>query len=179
MGMPAVERAWTLAQLHALPEDGNRYELLDGELIVSPAPGPPHDFVLMRLTRLLWRYLEQEPVGWIFPPTSVVQYHESQLQPDLQVRYPEEFDAWDASRPPLLAVEILSPSNRRTQMERKRQWLLDRGVACVWIIDPRARHVRVARAGVEVDVYETETVTWHPEGAVAPLHLSLRDILSA
>jgi hypothetical protein len=78
--------AWTLAMLDALPHDGNKYELVRGELFVTPAPSESHEWILARLRRRLDRYVEAQGLGVVFGPRAVVRVGESEVRPDLMVR---------------------------------------------------------------------------------------------
>src|SRR5678809_1514286 len=84
--MPTVKRDWTVADIHALPDDGNRYEVIDGELFVTPAPSFRHQRAVLRLAQILGDYLDRERVGYlVIAPADVTFSKKRGVQPDLFV----------------------------------------------------------------------------------------------
>lgn len=81
-------RRWTLRDLHSLPDDGNKYELVRGELFVTPAPTDRHETILARLTRLLDPYVAANNLGFVYHPHAVFRHDGSETEPDLMVRHP-------------------------------------------------------------------------------------------
>lgn len=79
-------RMWTLDELHGLPDDGNRYELVRGELFVTPAPGTGHESLLLCLQRIIEPYVVANGLGSVFGPRSVIRARGSEVEPDLMVR---------------------------------------------------------------------------------------------
>jgi Uma2 family endonuclease len=79
-------KRWTLEELHSLPDDGNKYELVRGELFVTPPPNDDHETILSRLSRILDRYVEANGLGLVYHPRSVVRVDGSEVEPDLMVR---------------------------------------------------------------------------------------------
>jgi Putative restriction endonuclease len=86
MPMATRTKRWTLEELDRLPEDGNRYELVRGELFVTPAPTDDHETIAARLTRLVDPYVAAHGLGYVYRPRAVVQRKGSQVEPDLMVR---------------------------------------------------------------------------------------------
>jgi Uma2 family endonuclease len=109
----ASTKVWTLDDLHSLPDDGNKYELINGELYVTPAPTNHHEPIGARLARLLDRYAEAENLGFVYRPRAIFRWRGSEVEPDLMVRAPWEGEAasWDNAPHPILVVEIGSPSS--------------------------------------------------------------------
>lgn len=172
----AATKVWTLAELDALPEDGNRYELVYGELLVTPGPGPSHEDIAGELNAILVPYVAAERLGRVYLPRGVVQHAGSQVEPDLQVRQPLDVSAtWDKQPVPILVIEILSPSNRAADRALKRRFYHEVGVAEYWIVDPVRRTVTSVRRD-RGDLEMTETVTWRPEGATRDLVIDLREL---
>ena len=170
----AATKVWTLEEVDALPEDGNKYELLYGELLVSPAPGPRHELIAARLNELLVPYVSEHQLGLVFLPRSIVQRKRSRAEPDLSVRASFDPDlSWDDAPTPFLVVEILSPSNRRTGLASKRRYYTEIGVDEYWIANPARGVVMVVRPG-HADVETSDTLTWHPKGAATPLTIDVR-----
>ena len=114
MVMPAATKRWTLEELHSLPYDGNKYELIHRELCVTPPPSPGHDITIARLTALLIPYVVRHALGLVFHPRSVIRWRGSEAEPDLMVRRPpiEEMERDEAVRPKV------ARSDRRTMRDR-------------------------------------------------------------
>lgn len=129
---PAV---FTRADRDALPDDGRRHELVDGTLIVSPAPGAAHQLVLGELYLLL-RLTCPADLQVMLAPFDVALGDDTLLQPDLLVARREDFTARDLPTAPLLAVEVSSPSTRRLDATLKRARFEAAGCAAYWLVDP-------------------------------------------
>lgn len=134
-GLPH-QRALTRADLAAMPDDdGRRYELIDGSLIVSPAPQIRHQDAVMRLSVLLFGGCPPE-LKVLSAPVDVVLADDSVIQPDLLVARRDQFTDDDLPGPPLLAVEVLSPSTRGIDLLLKKDRLERAGCAHYWVVDP-------------------------------------------
>ena len=165
----AATKLWTLSELHSLPDDGNKYEVLDGELFVTPAPSVSHEAILARLTELLVPYVSGYRLGHVLRPRAVIRLRGSEVEPGLMVRaVPDENASWEALPVPILVVEVASPSTRRRNREQKRKFYADIGVAEYWIADRERKLITVVRHG-HVDADATESVMWAPDGADEPL----------
>ena len=178
MHVARAKRLWTLSELHGLPEDGNKYELIHGELFVTPAPTFNHETVGARLTRLLDRYVEENNLGFVYHPRAVVRVGKhSEVEPDLMVRQPPHSrnQAWEDAPTPILVVEIESPTTRRRDRLYKRNFYAEVGIPEYWIVDSDDRTIHVVRLGHD-DSVATETLTWHPDGAQLPLEFRLDDV---
>ena len=175
--MPATTKVWTLEELHSLPDDGNKYELIRGELFVTPAPTNDHETISARLTRLLDPYVAANDLGFVYHPRAVMQFEGSEVEPDLMVRapHPNPTSGWATAPTPTLVVEILSPTTRRRDHVHKRNLYMDAGVAEYWIVDPEAPTVRIARRDAP-DVVATEELQWSPAGTAAPLTLRVLEV---
>lgn len=179
MQMAATSGTWTLDQLHALPDDGNKYELVRGDLFVTPAPSHEHEMILVRLTNLLQPYVAAQNLGFVFHPRAVVRYEGSEAEPDLMVRSagPPGTD-WDTAPAPLLVVEVVSPATRDRDYGMKRQLYPDADVAEYWIVDADTRAVTIVRRGV-ADAVEHYVIRWAPAAAAAILDVKLSDVFGA
>jgi Uma2 family endonuclease len=179
MSMPTTARAWTLAELHRLPEDGNKYELVYGELFVTPAPTEEHETIASRLARMIDPYVAKHRLGLVYRPRAVVQRRKSEVEPDLMVRAERirRRGSWRGAPVPLLVVEIVSPTTRLRDHIKKRNYYADIGVAEVWIVDAGDRSVRVVRPNAE-DVVVTRTLTWTPAGVARRLVISLAKVFA-
>jgi Uma2 family endonuclease len=131
MPMATESIQWTLAELHRLPDDGNKYELVRDELFVTPAPTPLHENVLARLTEILFPYVQRHALGSIYHPRSVLRFEGSEVEPDLMVRqpWPTASGRWEDAPIPILVVEVLSDFTRRRDLRQKRDFYGDAGVA--------------------------------------------------
>ena len=125
----------TRADLDRMPDDGRRYELIDGVLLVSPGPAIRHQIVAGNLSDLLRRACPAEMLA-LFAPVDVVLATDTVLQPDLVVAAREDFGKQDLPGAPLLAVEVLSPSTRRFDLMLKFSRLEAAGCRAYWVVDP-------------------------------------------
>ena len=177
MRMAAATKHWTLEELHRLPDDGNKYELVRGELYVTPPPSNEHETIIARLSRLLEPYVAANSLGFVYHPRSVVRADGSEVEPDLMVRaaQPPGGRDWDDAPIPILVVEVLSGSTRRRDLNQKREFYLDVGVAQYWIIDPERKHIRVIKPAVADEIC-TETVLWLPRAIADPLAIIVPDL---
>lgn len=177
MVMPEMARSWTRDMVLALPEDGNRYELLGGELLVTPAPNPKHQILVTALLERLGPYLRAEGLGYVLTsPADVSLDGEQLVQPDLFVvrKTGAVVPArWSEIPLPLLVIEVLSPSTARYDRQVKRRWFQRAGIPEYWIVDPDARQVERWRPGdVRPEVLDDE-VAWQPVGAGEALVVDL------
>lgn len=140
-GLP-FGRPLVRTDLEGLPDDGHRYELIDGVLIVSPGPQLPHQDTVGNLYLLLRAGCPPE-LKVMLAPFAVALADDSEVQPDLLVAPREQFTRKELPGPPLLAVEVLSPSTRRVDLLLKRDRLQAAGVASYWLIDPDEPSVTV------------------------------------
>jgi Uma2 family endonuclease len=133
--MPRDSREWTVDDLDRIPDDGLQYELLDGMLLVSPAPVTKHQVVSMELTALL-RAACLPDLYVLFAPLDWRPDRRTSLQPDVLVVPKTCLDGKNITEPLTLAVEVLSPSTRRKDLVLKRSKYEDAGVASYWVVDP-------------------------------------------
>jgi Uma2 family endonuclease len=132
------------------PDDGLRHELIDGEHYVTPSPNTKHQQILLNLTLLLGKWLEQHPTGRVFfAPFDVVFTHIDVVEPDLlymsKGRAAEILTAANVQGVPELVVEIGSPGTRRRDETIKRALYERAGVSEYWVVDPELDVVRVYR----------------------------------
>jgi Uma2 family endonuclease len=178
MGM-LTPRYYTAQMVMDLPNDGNRYEVVRGELLVSPAPRPLHQVVQFRVAKALAAYLERQPAGYLFTsPADISWGPDSLVQPDVFVVPLDEARTLDWSRMQglLLAVEVLSPSSVRADRFTKRRLYQEVGIPLYWVVDPDAHEVEVWTPDATFPAVETGCVTWHPAGAHEPFVLDLASL---
>jgi Uma2 family endonuclease len=135
--MTAIETQgrFTRADLDAMPDDGRRYELLDGAIIVTPAPSRDHQRAVLRTARLLDDASPPDMEAFVAPLDTVLPTGDV-LEPDVLVVSRDHPHAKDVTEVPLLAVEVLSPSSRRRDVGDKLTAYRDAGVPSYWVIDP-------------------------------------------
>lgn len=177
MAMPALDvRRWTAAEVRQLTADNPlltpRYELVDGELLVTPSPGYPHQRTVAALYLALHLYLQPLRIAEVyFSPSDVELEPEFVAQPDVFVLTRAEsrriLREGFPVRELMLAIEVVSPSSGRHDRVRKRP-KYQRYVDEYWIVDPDARLFERWRAGDERPEVSVTQFTWLPsEGASA------------
>lgn len=182
MGMPATlddrNHKWTVEEVWALPDvPGERYECVDGELLVSPSPARSHQRCAGYLHVQLWGYVGLAPrIGDVLLAPSDVRLDDFTLvQPDLFVaplidgRRP---NGPRASERFLLVIEVLSPSSQRADRLVKRR-RYQRSADVYWIVDPEARLVERWLPDDDRPEILTESISWHPAGREGALVVDL------
>ena len=167
MAMPGTN-IWTVERLLALPEDGQRHELVHGEHLVTPAPNLGHQWVLRELFLPLDAFVRRNRLGTVlWSPADLTLAPGTLVQPDLFVVRPDEVRAkdWKAVRNLLLAVEALSPSTARQDRFVKRRLYQEVGVPDYWVVDPVVRAVEVWTPEAKRARIVTDELRWRPEGA--------------
>ena len=142
-----LKRKLDYSDIRAIPQDGKRYELVQGELLVSPAPSPTHQRVSLRLARQLQDYFDDRSLGEVFcAPLDVILTKHDVLEPDLLVTAdPSHITKRGIEGPPLLVVEILSPSSRKIDLGLKSRRYAEFGVQHYWIVDPDEKRIECFR----------------------------------
>lgn len=176
---------WTYAEFARLPsETSTRYEIIDGELVVTPSPRPRHQEIVLDLGRILVDFVRSERLGRILPgPVDVLFAEGDYLVPDL-VFVREDRTGIVTDRgiegPPDLVVEILSPStearDRGVKLDRYRLY----GVREYWIVDPDSRSVEVwhfGKGAESAEVYGAgSAVSWTPLPGGPTLEVEVDDV---
>ena len=184
MAMPATIVDWTVDMLDALPDDGQRYEIIDGELFVTPSPRDVHQFVVGELYAWLREYLRGSGIGKpVVSPSDVRRGDRTRnrVQPDVYV-----MRLSDGKRPDypyelhdlLLVVEVASPSNPRLDYQIKRDLYLRENVGEYWIIHPDALNVSRWRGRDDPGEVLSKVIEWHPAGMSQPLVLDLEEFFT-
>jgi Uma2 family endonuclease len=130
-----VVRPFTVSDLEGMPDDGRRYELIDGELLVSPAPGWAHQEAALTLYMLLRQACPPE-LRVIAAPFAVRPDRFNEVQPDVLVARYDDLTPDDLPRPPLLAVEVISPTSRLRDASLKKAVYERLGTPSYWLVDP-------------------------------------------
>jgi len=170
---------YSAAMVRALPDDGNRHEVVHGELLVTPAPRAWHQEIVLRLVEALRAYLREETVGHLFAsPADISWAPDTLVQPDVFVVPLAEARTldWRQVRTLLLVVEVLSPSSARADRFTKRRRYQEAGVPLYWVVDGDARTVEVWTPTTEFPHIERERLHWSPAGAARPFTLELEGL---
>jgi len=179
MGM-AAPTYYTADMVRQMPDDGNKYEVVHGELLVTPAPRLWHQVLAQRFSAALGEYLEHEPVGHVFATRSDISWglEDVLVEPDVLVAPLDHVRTldWAEIRHLLLAVEILSPSSVRYDRFTKRLLYQEHGVPLYWIVDGDAHSVELWRPEDRFPQIERERLVWHPVGAATPFNLELEEL---
>jgi Uma2 family endonuclease len=173
---------YTADMVRALPDDGNRYEVVYGELLVTPAPRLWHQELVKRLTVALHHYLRRETVGLVLnAPADISWGRDVLVQPDVFVALRDEARslAWSEVRTLLLVAEVLSPSTARADRILKRLRYREAGVPLYWVVDGDDRSVEVWTPGDEFPAVERERIVWQPAEASEPFMLGLEELFRA
>jgi Uma2 family endonuclease len=179
MGMPSTARRYTVDEVLAFPDDGNRYELVGGELLVTPSPAQVHQLVAGRLYGLLAAYLTpfHAVAQEFFAPADIIWGPGEYVQPDLFVVPAREVTGdWRDCRSLLLVVEVVSPGSARADRLTKRRLYQRRGVGTYWVVDPDARLVEVWHSGDERPEIVTDTLHWRVMPDAAGLTVDVEEL---
>jgi Uma2 family endonuclease len=178
MGM-AVPIYYTADMVRALPDDGRRYEVVHGELLVTPAPRLWHQELVFRLGERLRVYLRRHPVGHLLvSPADISFSPDTLVQPDVFVVPLAEARSldWRQIHRLLLAIEVLSPTTRRADRFAKRRWYQEVGVPLYWIVDGEERFVEEWTPAAALPRVERERLVWTPAEAEQPFMLALAEL---
>lgn len=137
----------TAEDYRLMPETGPRYQLIEGELFMSPAPNRFHQDISKNIEFMLMKYLEKNPIGKLYDaPFDVYLTQHNVFQPDkLFVAHDRYFILTDtgAEGAPNLVVEILSPSTGHLDKQAKRKVYAAAGVDELWLVDPQTKSVEI------------------------------------
>lgn len=177
--MPLAPEYFTADMARALPDDGQRYEVVWGELLVTPSPVPDHQRTVGRLHVQLHAYCARFRLGEVFAsPADISWGSDTLVQPDIFVVAPEEagFRDWASVKTLRLVAEVLSPSTARHDRFQKRRLYQAHNVETLWLVDIDAARVEVWTPAQSFPAMETERLSWHPRGAAEPLVIPIADL---
>lgn len=161
---------WTYEDLFSLPDDGRRYEIIEGELYEMPAPSWAHATVIANLISALIPLVVMLGGRWRTAPLDVFFQGAEPVQPDIIVLLPES-QAHPTERgvegPPDVLVEVLSPSNRGHDLLTKRALYARAGVREYWLVDPEARTIEILT--LDRDAFHLAVAASGDESPVSPL----------
>lgn len=182
MGMPALVPTYTAEEVRNFPEDHLRYEVIRGELFVTPAPGMPHQRVVVELIVMLHEYVELHDLGeTIVSPFEVEFSDDTAVQPDVLVILNDRAAQLTRKRlmgPPSLAVEVISYSSKRTDRLQKRSLDMEDGVEEYRVVDPGLRHVEVWCPDSAQPQIVTDLLEWRPRPDVPALAIDLEKLFA-
>ena len=163
MAIVTIKGTATVEDLLKMPKDGRKYELVDGEILVSPA-GMKHGEDVVKILLIFATYLDSKPIGKVYPDNVGIWF------PSGNLRSPDVFYVRNETLPngespegfgelvPDLAVEVLSPSDSLTQLGRKIGEFLQCGVPIVWLADPARKTVTMYRSLSEIRQFASEDI---------------------
>jgi Uma2 family endonuclease len=184
MVMPEYARRCTAAEVRELTDEQRhwpRYELIDGELLVTPAPRPVHQIAVTLLLRRIAHYVDAERLGMaLISPSDLELEPDTVTQPDIFVvpsaysRDAGPLREWSQVRGLLLAVEVISPSSVRTDRVTKRKFFQRVGVPEYWVVDLDARSVERWHPADDAPEVVRHQLEWRPSGSETAMLLELQ-----
>lgn len=174
---------WTYSEYARFPDDGNRYEVLDGEVLVTPAPTPGHQHVGAKLFMALWQYVDRHALGIVLWDVDLLFASGHFLRPDM-VFVPKEARSGITDRGveaiPRLVVEIVSPSSSSIDRVKKPRRYADFGVPEYWVVDPATDSVCVYRLNDGMGAIDEfrDRLVWQPNVAIPALEIRLAEVFS-
>ncbi len=182
MAMATHPKVWTADMLDDVPEDGRRWEVINGRLLVTPGPDAPHQLAAIELIVRLHQHFRRAAVARVFTsPSDIRSGPLTRMQPDVYVaafrdgKLPEvPFDMRDL----LLTIEVISPSSARADRHIRRVVYLEGGVPEYWIIDPKKRHIERWRTGDTLPEIVTDEIMFQVPGIGHPLIISLPELFA-
>ena len=179
MRMAISVPTYTVDDLDKFPDDGNRYELLDGMLLVTPAPSAAHQIIASRLQFRLSAAVVASGHAHVVGPGAIVVRPRTQLEPDILV-YPARFPAkldWYQITEHWLAVEVLSRSSRMYDREFKRDAYFALGVQQVWLVDRWEKTVEVCKRRGSGQLVR-DLVRWRAPSVSVVVTIALADVFA-
>lgn len=176
-------RRWTTQQVRDLIDESRhwpRYELIDGELIVTPGPEIPHQLAVMEMCRAIMDYTVSQEIGIAIVSPSELELQAGTLaQPDVFVVPANVFQdldrelSWTDVRSLSLAIEIISPASVQVDRVIKRDFYMNAGVDEYWIVDLDARMIEKWIPSRETPEVVRQSLEWRPTGASSSLTIDL------
>ena len=169
----------TAEMVRAIPDDGSRYEVVHGELLVTPSPGRPHQRVVTELIIRLGTFCRRDALGEaLVSPADISWSEDTLVQPDVFVVAPAESGGadWTSVRTLRLVVEVLSPSTSRHDRFAKRKLYQEQAVETVWLVDMEQRLVESWHPNSIFPSVDSERISWHPAEAPDALVIELAEL---
>lgn len=175
-------KRWTVADLREIPDDRNRYEIIDGDLFVTPSPSMGHQGIAAELFVRLYAYLRDQHVGNVyFAPLDIHFSGDTVVEPDLFVVPLVEgrrSRSWEEAGRLLLVIEILSSCTARADRTVKRHTYQRGGVPEYWIVDGDARLVERWRPEDDRPEIISETLEWRPDPELPAMTVELEALFA-
>jgi len=182
MSMATLVPRYTAAEVRTFPDDRVRYEVIRGELFVTPAPRRPHQRAVIEFAIRLHQYVTSHQLGETLPAPFEVEFAEdSAVQPDVLVLLDRDAPRITEERlygPPALVIEIVSHSSRRTDRLQKRDLYQDFSVPEYWIVDLDQRRVERWQPQSSSAEIITGTLAWRPDPTIPPLEIDLPSLFT-
>jgi Uma2 family endonuclease len=177
MAMPALVPRYTAQEIRRFPDKRVRYEVIRGELLVTPAPGWRHQQAVLEVATVLRDYVTRTGQGKVtVAPFEVELTADSAVQPDVLVLLADRTHQLTPERllgPPSLIVEVVSYSSKRTDRLQKRRLYQEEGVPEYWIVDVDARRVERWTPRDETPEVLSERLVWRPSPRAPALEIDL------
>ncbi|HEU0013840.1 MAG TPA: Uma2 family endonuclease [Longimicrobium sp.] len=184
MATHPARRGWSYAEFARLPDDGNRYEIIAGDLFMTPSPRPIHQRVGFKLGAILEAFVSEHALGWVMTgPVDVLFGEDDYLAPDLVFVRPERrpfITERGVEAAPDLVVEVLSPSTALRDRGIKRERYAFFGVPEYWVVDADAMRVEVYHLLDDPDrpaLVATDRFEWRPVEGGPALTLGLDEFM--
>ncbi len=168
---PAAGRPFTVAELDRMPDDGRRYELLDGVLVVSPRPTTIYQVVAGRLYGVLSGACPEDLC--VVPEPAVELGPQTEFDPDLVVVRMDQIGGAKFTEPPLLVVEIRSPSTALIDLNRKKAAYERFGAPSYWIVNPGPPQPELTAFELRHGRYALAATASEPFTAARPFTVSI------
>lgn len=176
MLMVSAAHHWTADDLDWITDEERRYEVVNGELFVTPSPSRDHQSLAGQLYARLFAFVRMHGIGSVFfAPADMHVDDRNRVQPDIFVEPPTPGArpaSWRDAPIPILTIEILSEATAERDRGPKRSLYLRAGVAEYWVVEAASRSVRVVRTG-QPDSVVSDALRWLPRGAAEPLVIDL------
>ena len=180
MSIDMAVRRWTYDEFARLPDDGNRYEIIAGDLYGTPAPTLTHQRIIRNLTVVLDAFIQAHGLGELYPgPVDILFAEGDYLAPDLAFVRADRVGILrerGIEGAPDLVIEVVSPSTAGRDRTLKRKRYAAYGVAEYWVVDANTRRVELYR-GFEPAEIATEAFTWQPVDDGPELRIHVADLL--
>jgi Uma2 family endonuclease len=150
----SAKKRWTDEDILNLPHDEYSYEVVDGELVMSPKNNPQHGIICVRISARLWHHVDARGLGEVFDSnTGYWMVNRNLRAPDVsfmtKARLPRQTPKAFFEGAPDLVVEVLSPTNTRRELDRRLRDFFESGTRLAWIIDPEEKYAEVCRSSTE------------------------------
>lgn len=182
MRMATLVPRYTAEEVRGFDNPRLQFEVIRGELFVTPAPGTRHQRLIVALVHLLSEHVELHRIGEVLVGPFEVEFSDdSAVQPDVLVILADRADRLTHERfygAPNLAVEIVSYSSKRVDRLQKRELYLAEGVDEYWVVDPEQRRAERWLPGFVRPEVLTERLVWYPEANAPPLEIGLIDLFA-